>query len=158
MRASWPDDLGRVARQRRLDLGWSQEGLAARADVTRQWLTRFETGKGDPSLSKVLRVLRELQLGVDIAPEDQLAKKRISPAPALVIPKIDTSGLSAALAQFAQASARMKLPDPAATEAFRAQMAATLERLAATQRQMRAPGRSIPVARHLGEEKGGHDK
>ncbi|MFT2690149.1 helix-turn-helix transcriptional regulator [Clavibacter zhangzhiyongii] len=76
MRGSWPADLGRIARQRRVDLEWSQEELASKAEVTRQWLTRFETGKGDPSLSKVLRVLRELGLYLDVTPEERAASVR----------------------------------------------------------------------------------
>jgi transcriptional regulator with XRE-family HTH domain len=66
MLARWPEDLGNVARQRRQDLGLSQEELAGRAGVTRQWLTRFETAKGDAALSKVMRVLRELDLHLEI--------------------------------------------------------------------------------------------
>ncbi|QOD44148.1 helix-turn-helix domain-containing protein [Clavibacter zhangzhiyongii] len=66
MLASWPEDLGNVARQRRQDLGLSQEELAHRSGVTRQWLTRFETAKGDAALSKVMRVLRELDLRLEV--------------------------------------------------------------------------------------------
>ena len=66
MKTPWPEDIGRVARQRRLDLNLSQDDLAERTGVTRQWLSRFESAKADVSLSKVLLVLRELDLNVDV--------------------------------------------------------------------------------------------
>lgn len=66
MKTPWPEDIGRVARQRRLDLNLSQDDLAEHTGVTRQWLSRFESAKADVSLSKVLLVLRELDLSVDV--------------------------------------------------------------------------------------------
>jgi len=66
MKTPWPEDIGRVARQRRIDLNLSQDELAARSGITRQWLSRFESAKADVSLSKVLAVLRELDLEVDV--------------------------------------------------------------------------------------------
>ena len=145
MRGSWPADLGRIARQRRLDLEWSQEDLAGKAEVTRQWLTRFETGKGDPTLSKVLRVLRELKLHVDVAPEERVAV----PRPRVTIPvympvNVDTSHLVAALEQFALAASRVKKPDAkalsSASTAMQALMSGALEQLSRSQRQMRGQG------------------
>jgi transcriptional regulator with XRE-family HTH domain len=67
MQTTWPEDIGRVARQRRVDLNISQDDLAERTGVTRQWLSRFESAKADVSLSKVLLILRALDLRVDIA-------------------------------------------------------------------------------------------
>ncbi|GAB2447640.1 transcriptional regulator with XRE-family HTH domain [Conyzicola lurida] len=67
MKTPWPEDIGRVARQRRIDLNLSQDDLAERTSVTRQWLSRFETAKSDVSLSKVLAVLRELDLDLDVS-------------------------------------------------------------------------------------------
>jgi transcriptional regulator with XRE-family HTH domain len=66
LKTPWPEDFGRVARQRRLDLNLSQDDLAERAGVTRQWLSRFESAKADVSLSKALLVLRELDLDIDV--------------------------------------------------------------------------------------------
>jgi|GEM_PF-617946 len=71
----WPEDIGRVARQRRIDLEISQDDLAERVGVTRQWISRFESAKSDASLSKVMNVLRELDLAVDVSP----AGKRSGP-------------------------------------------------------------------------------
>lgn len=60
------EDLGRVARQRRIDLGLSQDDVASRAGVTRQWLSRFEQSKADVTLSKALSIMRELNLTIDV--------------------------------------------------------------------------------------------
>ncbi|MFT2749590.1 helix-turn-helix transcriptional regulator [Clavibacter sp. Sh2036] len=145
MRASWPSDLGLVARQRRLDLAWSQEELAAKAEVTRQWLTRFETGKGDPTLSKVLRVLRELELHVHVTPEERAAPRR----PRVTIPVyepvvLDASDLLSALEHRSRPASRMKAPDGKAVSststAMHAEMAGALERLSRSQQQMRGQG------------------
>lgn len=67
MQASWPEDFGLIARQRRLDRKISQDELARRVGVTRQWLSRFESAKTDVSLAKALLVLRELDLRVGVS-------------------------------------------------------------------------------------------
>lgn len=98
MLARWPEDLGNVARQRRQDLGLSQEELAQRAGVTRQWLTRFETAKGDAALSKVMRVLRELGLHLEIE-----AKASRGPSPGATqadrVPSVDGEFMSTLMAR-----------------------------------------------------------
>lgn len=60
-------DLGVAVRGRRIDLGLSQDDLAARAQVSRRWLSAFESGKGSVELGMVLRVLAavDLELHVD---------------------------------------------------------------------------------------------
>jgi len=63
-----PVDVGAVVRQRRIDLSISQTELAERIDTTRQWLSRFEQGKADVTLSRVLAILRQLDLTVDLQP------------------------------------------------------------------------------------------
>lgn len=55
-----------VVQRRRLDLDWSQEKLATKVRVSRQWISSFENGKGSVELRLVLRVLRALDLIVDI--------------------------------------------------------------------------------------------
>ncbi len=68
MNVSGAEDIGIIARQRRQDLEMSQVELAARAGVTRQWLTRFERGNSEVTLSKAIAVLRELDLRTRIDP------------------------------------------------------------------------------------------
>lgn len=60
-------DLVAAARGRRQALGLSQAELAARAGVSRHWLTSFEGGKPTVELAHVLRVLDALDIHLDLA-------------------------------------------------------------------------------------------
>lgn len=66
MRIRTPTDFGAIARQMRRDLKLSQNALAERSGVTRQWLVRFEKGGSEVALSKVFAVLAELDLVVRV--------------------------------------------------------------------------------------------
>lgn len=68
MRVRRPSDLGLLARQRRLDEGLSQDTVAEKAGVTRQWLIRFERGGSDVTVSKALAVLDALDLVTVVQP------------------------------------------------------------------------------------------
>ena len=74
MLISNPIDVGAVVRQRRIDLGMSQTELAERIDTTRQWMSRFEQGKADVTLSRALAILRQLDLMVDLQPRLRVAR------------------------------------------------------------------------------------
>lgn len=65
-----PRDLGAAVRGRRRDLGWSQDRVADRADVSRRWLSSLEAGKPSVELDLVLRVLDALGLELQVAPAD----------------------------------------------------------------------------------------
>ncbi len=58
--------LGAAIRQARLDAGMSQATLAAKAGVSRPWLSQLETGKRTTELGLVLTVLGALGLAIDI--------------------------------------------------------------------------------------------
>jgi HTH-type transcriptional regulator/antitoxin HipB len=60
-------DVGAAVRRARGEAGLSQQALADRAGVSRQWLSRVEAGKG-PSveMGKVLDVLAALGLAIDL--------------------------------------------------------------------------------------------
>lgn len=60
-------DVGAAVRQARGEAGLSQQALADRAGVSRQWLSRVEAGKG-PSveMGKVLDVLAALGRAIDL--------------------------------------------------------------------------------------------
>lgn len=58
-------DFGARAAERREELGLSQAQLADRAHVTRDWLARFETGRQNVTLMRVLDVYRALGLTVE---------------------------------------------------------------------------------------------
>lgn len=68
MKVNVARDLGAAVRGRRLDLGRSQGDLAARAGVSRRWLSAFEAGKGSVELGMVLRVLAALDLELHVDP------------------------------------------------------------------------------------------
>lgn len=60
-------DLAAITRGRRRDLGLSQAELAARARVSRQWISDFERGKTTAETGLVIRLLDALALRMTIA-------------------------------------------------------------------------------------------
>ena len=52
-------------RERRRELGISQEELARRCGVSRQTVNAIENNKYDPTLSLAFRLARELEITVD---------------------------------------------------------------------------------------------
>lgn len=52
-------------RERRRELGISQEELARRCGVSRQTVNAIENNKYDPTLSLAFRLARELEIPVD---------------------------------------------------------------------------------------------
>lgn len=60
-------DLGAAVRRTRHERGLTQQTLAAEAGVSRQWLSRFESGKNPAAeLRKVLDVFGALGLAVEL--------------------------------------------------------------------------------------------
>jgi transcriptional regulator with XRE-family HTH domain len=57
-------DLAATVRGRRHSLGMTQEQLAARMRVSRQWVSQFERGKKTVELGFALRLLDALDLGL----------------------------------------------------------------------------------------------
>ncbi|HKG39406.1 MAG TPA: helix-turn-helix domain-containing protein [Conexibacter sp.] len=55
-------DLAALARGRRCELDLSQAELAARARVSRQWISEFESGKASAEIGLVIRLLDALDL------------------------------------------------------------------------------------------------
>lgn len=60
--------LGAAVRQARNDQGLSQAEVAARAGVSRPWLSQMENGKMSVETSKVLAVLDALGLCMEVGP------------------------------------------------------------------------------------------
>lgn len=73
-------DLAALARGRRRELGQSQAELAARAGVSRQWVSAFESGKATAEIGLVIRLLDALDLRLIIIESDALRPTR-GPAP-----------------------------------------------------------------------------
>ena len=67
MRVRTPKDVGNLVRERRQDLRLTQQQLADRARVGRPWLVAVESGHARAEMGKVLDLLAELELSVDIS-------------------------------------------------------------------------------------------
>lgn len=64
-------DLGAVLRQARRRRGLTQQALAERVGVTRQWVVTVEAGQGNPQLLPLLAVTAVLGLTLDLADTGQ---------------------------------------------------------------------------------------
>jgi HTH-type transcriptional regulator / antitoxin HipB len=60
-------DLASLARGRRRELGLSQAEVAARAHVSRQWVSAFESAKATAEIGLVIRLLAALELRMTVA-------------------------------------------------------------------------------------------
>jgi HTH-type transcriptional regulator/antitoxin HipB len=68
-------DLSTLVRGRRLALGLSQAELAARANVSRQWISAFELGRPGSELRLILRLLEALDLRLSASPIGEAPEK-----------------------------------------------------------------------------------
>lgn len=109
---SRPDDAGRIIRQRRLDVGLAQSQLAERAGITRQLLSRFEQGKSDLPFAVILRMMRELDLSIDVRPRQErvgvveLRLPVMDPSALADLPTQRLAGIREALTQLAEVMPR----------------------------------------------------
>lgn len=69
MRIASVRDLALYLRDRRQQLGLTQEQLANSAGVSRRWLSNLEAGKPTAELGLVLRAIDALGLTFDLRPE-----------------------------------------------------------------------------------------
>ncbi|MDQ2623397.1 MAG: helix-turn-helix transcriptional regulator [Actinomycetota bacterium] len=60
-------DIAAAARGRRLGLGLSQTAVARKARVSRQWLSKFESGKPTAEFSLILQLLDALDLEMSLS-------------------------------------------------------------------------------------------
>lgn len=76
-------DWGNVVRDRRIELGLSQEEVAEQIGKTRWWVMRFETGHAaSASNENTLKLLQALGLYVEVGWEPELN----DPEPAFITP------------------------------------------------------------------------
>ncbi len=66
MLATRTQEIGAAIAQARLDKGWTQQELADRVGVSRQWINAVEAGSPNARLGLVLRTLRTLDLSIDL--------------------------------------------------------------------------------------------
>lgn len=66
------DNMKNIIRNRRKELGFSQDELAKKCDVSRQTINAIENNKYDPTLSLAFKLSKELHITVDelFEPED----------------------------------------------------------------------------------------
>jgi len=62
--------LGAAARERRQELGLTQEQLALKSGLHQRWISNVETGRRNPSLSS----LQRLATGLDLATSELIAR------------------------------------------------------------------------------------
>jgi len=58
-------DMENIIRERRKEMGLSQEELAKKCGVSRQTINAIENNKYDPTLALAFRLAKELNLTVD---------------------------------------------------------------------------------------------
>jgi transcriptional regulator with XRE-family HTH domain len=71
MKVNTKHELGLMLAERRRGLEMTQQEFARHVGVPRLWIAQVETGKTNPTLSRLLDVLRRagLTLSVDVLPE-----------------------------------------------------------------------------------------
>ena len=67
MRIRTSEQIGRLIYQERRQRDWTQQQLADKAMVGREWIVSVEKGKSNPQLDLLLRTLTALNLGVQIS-------------------------------------------------------------------------------------------
>lgn len=70
-------ELGLYVRQARIDRGLTQRALAAKCGTTQAWVSEFESGKPRAEIALVFRVLKALDIGVEL--NDRLRAKPAAP-------------------------------------------------------------------------------
>jgi transcriptional regulator with XRE-family HTH domain len=68
--------VGDMVRRRRVDRGLSQSELAAMTGTTRQWVSRFEQGKNDVTVGRLLEVAAALDLALDLRSPSAITRDR----------------------------------------------------------------------------------
>jgi len=74
------EQLGRAARNKRLERGLSQSAFAARLGVERKWVIRLEAGNPKAELGLVLKALDALGLRASLRDEDHPSAGSEQPA------------------------------------------------------------------------------
>jgi len=70
MRVRTMADLGALVREARERAGLTQTGLARRSGVSREWLVKVEAGRTPAEMPRVLDLLEELDLTLDVSPKE----------------------------------------------------------------------------------------
>jgi DNA-binding XRE family transcriptional regulator len=68
MRIASIADVASTVRGRRIDLGWSQDDLAARVGVSRKTINEIEVGRSAPRMGHLLAIFDALGLAIQAIP------------------------------------------------------------------------------------------
>jgi HTH-type transcriptional regulator/antitoxin HipB len=77
MRVQTAKDIGMALRERRQQLGLTQQHVAELADVGRPWLIAVEAGHQRAELDKVLRLMAVLDLSLDLSPSPSASEDSV---------------------------------------------------------------------------------
>lgn len=71
-------EFSKMLKNKRKQLGLSQEELAEKINVSRQAVTKWETGKGMPDISNLISLNNEFDMSLDeLIKGDEVIKKKI---------------------------------------------------------------------------------
>jgi len=102
--------LGKQFRRRRQELGATQEAVAVRVGVSRQWLARVEAGTGNPDLHQLLRLCEVLDTTLHLTPRQGLRGTSPQVVAKQVGRKSDRSGVAPRATRPATPLVRRKRP------------------------------------------------
>lgn len=78
------NQLGAYVRRRREELGLSQTAFAERSRIDRPWISRFEQGKANPTIERVFKILRALDVTLDVQPANAVTDRGTALEPVAV--------------------------------------------------------------------------
>lgn len=77
-------DLANIIRARRIELGLDQAELAARARVSRLWVSEVENGKAGAGIARIMRTLAALDLSLAVTDRTGGTRRRSSTSAELI--------------------------------------------------------------------------
>ncbi len=81
------EDLGRRVRKQRQQMGWTQEGLAERVNVSTSFIGHVERGTRKASLETLVSIANVLSVSIDYLLSGSLKNSVIGPIPQSLNPK-----------------------------------------------------------------------
>ncbi|MBM3539857.1 MAG: helix-turn-helix transcriptional regulator [Alphaproteobacteria bacterium] len=97
--------IGALLKQRRIQLGWSQQGLGSRLGLTFQQVQKYEKGDNQLSVARLLQVCGTLEVGIGYfldANATPLEAARIDHETTRVITRIKNDRVKSAILRLAR--------------------------------------------------------
>lgn len=73
--------VGERIRQRRQELGWTQDQLAQKAGISKSFLSELENGKRSVSANNLLDIARALGVSIDFLMTGEVSEKAVAEVP-----------------------------------------------------------------------------